>query len=121
LSRARSARITRRRHKKILKLAKGYWGGKSRLFRPANEAVMRALRYAWRDRRRRKRDFRRLWVVRIGAAARERGMTYSAFMGGLRKAGVRLNRKVLAEMAMNEPHFFARLVELARRAGSAES
>lgn len=119
MARARSARITRRRHKKILKLAKGYWGGKSRLFRPANEAVMRALRYAWRDRRRRKRDFRRLWVVRIGAAARQEGMTYSAFMGGLRKAGVRLNRKVLAEMAMNEPRSFARLAELARRAGSA--
>ncbi len=114
MTRARSVVITRRRHKKILKLAKGYWGGKHRLYRPANETVMRALRYAYRDRRNRKRDFRRLWIVRINAAARLHGLSYSRLMGGLRRAGVAVDRKMLADLAVRDAEAFGRLVQIAR-------
>jgi len=104
----------RRRRKKILKLAKGYRGGRSRLFRTAKVAVDRALNYAYRDRKVRKRQFRRLWIVRIGAAARQHGLSYSRFIYGLNQAGVRLNRKVLAELAVNDAAAFAQLVEVAK-------
>ena len=96
----------RRRHKKVLKQAKGYWGGRHRLFRSAKETVMRAGNYAWRDRRQKKRDFRRLWITRINAAARQRGLTYSEFANGLRKADIQINRKMLAHLAMEDPEAF---------------
>jgi len=100
----------RRRRKKIMKLAKGYRGGLSRQFKTASVAVKRALAYAYRDRKVRKREFRRLWIVRINAAVRQFGLTYSKFMGLLKKAGIELNRKVLADMAVNDPDGFAKLV-----------
>ncbi|HEY8450543.1 MAG TPA: 50S ribosomal protein L20 [Bacillota bacterium] len=106
----------RRRHKKILRLARGYWGRKSKIFRAANEQVMKSLAYAYRDRRARKRDFRRLWIARINAAAREHGMPYSRFMNGLRRAGVIINRKVLADLAVHDRQAFAELVVRARQA-----
>lgn len=104
----------RKRHKKILKLARGYWGSKSKLFRVANQQVMRSLLYAYRDRRARKRDFRRLWITRINAAARQNGMSYNRFIQGLRTAGVAINRKMLAELAVNDEQAFGRLVEVAK-------
>lgn len=104
----------RRRHKKILKLAKGYFGGKHRLFRPANETVMKALWYAFRDRRAKKRDFRKLWIARINAAARTNGLSYSRLMNGLKKAGIELNRKVLADMAVRDAAGFTQLVAKAK-------
>jgi len=110
MSRVKGALRTRARHKKILKLAKGYFGGKSKLFRIANQAVMKSLVYAYRDRKARKRDFRKLWITRINAAARMNGMSYSKFMNGLKKAGITLNRKVLADMAVNDAPAFAQLV-----------
>ncbi|MFB0545817.1 MAG: 50S ribosomal protein L20 [Anaerolineae bacterium] len=106
----------RRRHKKVLKLTKGQKGSKHALFRRANEAMLKSLWYAYRDRRARKRDFRRLWITRINAAARQSGLSYSRFMNGLREAGVGLNRKVLADMAVNDVEAFARLVEVAKGA-----
>ncbi|MBO8144189.1 MAG: 50S ribosomal protein L20 [Thermodesulfobacterium sp.] len=105
---------TRRRHKKLIKLAKGYWGQRKNVFRRAKETVERALVYAYRDRRQKKRDFRRLWQIRINAAARLNGLNYSKFMGGLKKAGIELDRKVLANLAINEPEVFAKLVEIAK-------
>mgnify|MGYP000701469015 CR=1 FL=1 len=110
MSRVKGALRTRARHKKILKLAKGYFGAKSKLYRIANQAVMKSLSYAYRDRKQRKRDFRRLWITRINAAARLNGMSYSKFMNGLKKAGITLNRKVLADMAVNDAEGFAQLV-----------
>jgi len=106
----------RRRHKKILKLAEGYQLTRSKLYRHANEAVLKALRYQYRDRRNRKRDFRRLWIIRINAAAREHGMPYREFLHGLKQAGVAVDRKVLADIAVRDPSAFARFVELARQA-----
>jgi len=111
--------IAHKRHKKVLSRAKGYWGARSRLFKTANEAVMHSLRYAYRDRRTRKRDFRRLWIARINAAARQNGMTYSRFMEGLTKAGVEIDRKVLAEMAVSDEAAFAVLVQKASEHASA--
>ena len=105
---------TRQRRKKILKSAKGYWGGKRRLFRSATEAVDRALKYAYRDRRTRKRDFRRLWITRINAAARLNDMSYSNFMCGLSKAGIEINRKMLSELAVSDQIAFSKLTEIAR-------
>lgn len=110
MARVKAGKTTRARHKKILKLAKGYWGGKSRLFRPANETVMKALYYARRDRRAKKRNFRRLWIARINAAARINGMSYSRFINGLTRAGIQLNRKVLADIAIHDAAGFADLV-----------
>ena len=104
------------RHKKILKLAKGYRGTRSRLFKKANETVMKALYYARRDRRAKKREFRQLWIARINAAARINGMTYSRFIAGLAKAGVEVNRKMLADLAVNDAAAFAKLVEVAKNA-----
>ncbi len=104
------------RRKKILKLAKGYYGAKSRLHRTAKEAVERSLQYSYRDRRRRKRDFRRLWIIRINAAARLHGLSYSRFMHGLAKANCNINRKMLAELAATDLPAFAAYVEISKRA-----
>ena len=104
------------RHKKILKLAKGYRGTRSRLFKKANETVMKALYYARRDRRAKKREFRQLWIARINAAARINGTTYSRFIAGLTKAGVEVNRKMLADIAVNDPAAFAELVKVSKEA-----
>jgi large subunit ribosomal protein L20 len=104
---------TRRRRKKVLKLAKGYRGGRSKLIRTASDAVDKALMYAYRDRRVRKRDFRRLWIARINAAARMNNLTYSKFMHGLKLAGIELDRKVLAELAISDPSGFAKIADLA--------
>lgn len=110
MSRVKGALNTRAKHKKILKLAKGYFGGKSKLFRIANQAVMKSLVYAYNDRKLKKRDFRKLWISRINAASRINGLSYSKFMNGLKVAGISLNRKVLADMAVNDPASFAKLV-----------
>ncbi|HFB52213.1 MAG TPA: 50S ribosomal protein L20 [Anaerolineae bacterium] len=107
---------TQRRHKKVLAFTKGQRGTKHRLFRRANEAMMKSLTYAYRDRRNRKRDFRRLWITRINAAARQNGLSYSKFMHGLEVAGVELDRKVLADVAVNDAEAFASLVETAKSA-----
>jgi len=103
----------RRRRNKVLKLAKGFRGGRHRLYRTATEAVDRALSYAYRDRRNKKRDFRRLWITRIGAAAKQNGTSYSKLMGGLKKAGVEMDRKVLSNMAILDPNAFSQVVKLA--------
>lgn len=105
-----------RRHKHILKLAKGYRGAKSKQFKKANETVMKALSYARRDRRVKKREFRRLWIARINAATRANGMSYSRFINGLAKAGIEMNRKVLADMAIYDAAAFTKLVEVAKAA-----
>jgi len=114
MPRVKKGVTARARHKKILKLAKGYWGAKSKRFKVANEQVMKALFYAFRDRRRKKRDFRRLWITRINAAARINGMSYSRLMNGLKMAGVVMNRKMLADLAVREPASFTGLVSLAK-------
>jgi large subunit ribosomal protein L20 len=105
----------RRRHKKILKEARGYYGGRSKLFRVAREAVERGWRYAYRDRKQRKREFRALWIARINAAARENGLSYSRLVHGLKSAGVEVDRKNLADLAVADPKAFAELAELAKR------
>lgn len=102
------------RHKKIIKMAKGYRGTRSRLFKKANETVMKALFYARRDRRAKKGEFRRLWIARINAATRLNGLSYSRFINGLTKAGVEVNRKMLADLAVNDANAFTKLVELAK-------
>ncbi|RKO67629.1 50S ribosomal protein L20 [Desulfofundulus salinus] len=114
MPRAKSSVVSRRRHKKILKLARGYRGAKSKLYRIARQQVMKSLAYAYRDRRARKRDFRKLWIARINAAARMNGITYSRLMNGLRKAGVEINRKMLADLAVNDARAFGQLVEVAK-------
>ncbi|MFO8058154.1 MAG: 50S ribosomal protein L20 [bacterium] len=116
MSRARNAAAKRKRRKKTLEMAKGYRGMRSNSFRRANENVERALNYAYRDRRTRKRDFRRLWITRINAAARQNGMTYSALMSGLSKADVRIDRKVLADLAVHDPEGFKSIAEKAQAA-----
>mgnify|MGYP001772758614 CR=1 FL=1 len=108
--------VTRRRHKRVLKLTEGQFGARHALFKRAHEAMMKSLMYAYIDRRTRKRDFRRLWIVRINAAARAHGLTYGKFICGLRRAGVEVNRKMLAEMAVKDQAAFARLVEVAKAA-----
>ncbi|MFQ6100997.1 MAG: 50S ribosomal protein L20 [Anaerolineae bacterium] len=107
---------TRYRHKKVLRQTKGYWGTRHRLFRRANEAWMKAQWYAYRDRRQRRRDLRRLWITRINAAARQNGLSYSRFIHGLKQAGVELDRKVLADIAVRDVNTFAQLVEVAKNA-----
>jgi large subunit ribosomal protein L20 len=104
------------RRKKILKLAKGYWGTKGKLHRAAKEQVMKSLSYAYRDRRQKKRNFRSLWIIRINAAANIHNMSYSQFINGLKKAGVDLNRKMLADIAVRDPQGFGQLAETARKA-----
>jgi large subunit ribosomal protein L20 len=114
LPRVKGGPRARKRHKKVLKLTKGQRATKHTLFRRANEAMMKSLRYAYRDRRNRRRDMRRLWISRINAAARQGGLSYSRFMHGLKQAGVELDRKVLAEMAIEDAGAFAHLVEVAK-------
>ena len=116
MARVKGAITTRKRHKKVLKLAKGYFGAKSKLFRTANEAVMKSLTYAYVGRKLKKRDFRSLWITRISAEAKMNGMNYSRFMYGLKKAGINLNRKMLAELAVSGKAAFAALVEKAKAA-----
>lgn len=102
------------RHRKIIRLARGYYGRKSKTFRAANEQLLKSMAYAYRDRRARKRDFRRLWITRINAAARVHGMSYNRFISGLRRAGVEINRKMLADLAVNDSQAFDALVERAK-------
>src|SRR3990172_9223336 len=118
MPRAKGGPKTRRRRKKVLKLAKGFWGGKHRLFRTATETVDKALGYAYRDRRQKKRDFRRLWIARINAAAALRGLSYSRFMAGLKGLKVALNRKILADMAIHDPTGFNQLAEMVKKKAS---
>jgi len=112
---------TRQRRKKVLKMAKGYRGGRSRLYRSAVDAVHRALAYAYRDRRARKRDFRRLWITRISAAARLHGLSYSRLMEALRKAHIELDRKILADLAVNDPGAFSKIAEMAKTRAAGKS
>ena len=116
MARVKGALATRKRRKKILKLAKGYFGAKSKLFKTAKEAVMKSGNYAYVGRRLKKRDFRRLWITRISAAAKMNGMNYSTFMNGLNKAGIEINRKMLADLAVNDPKGFETLVKAATKA-----
>lgn len=116
MARVKGALNTRKKHKKVLKLAKGFRGGESRIYRTANQAVMRSMQNAYIGRKRRKRDFRRLWITRISAAAKMNGMNYSTFMNGLKKAGIEINRKMLSEIAIADPAAFAKLVEKAKEA-----
>ena len=118
MPRVSTAPARRRRHKRILKAARGYYGARSRLYRTAKEAVLRANAYAYRDRRNRKREFRALWITRVGAACRQRGLSYSRFIHALGQAGVAVNRKMLAEIAVADPHGFDKLVDLATAAAS---
>lgn len=108
--------VARRRHKKVLKLAKGYYGARSRVFRVAKQAVIKAGQYAYRDRRQRKRQFRALWIARINAAARINGISYSRFIAGLKKANIEIDRKVLADLAVHEQAAFAAVAEKAKAA-----
>ena len=114
MARVKRAVNSRKNHKKVLKLAKGYYGGKSRLFKTANVSVIRGLRNAYVGRRLKKRDFRRLWIARINAATRINGLSYSKFMNGIKLAGIDMNRKMLSEIAINDPKAFANLVETAK-------
>ena len=113
MTRVKRGNVARKRRKKVLKLAKGFRGSHSRLFRTANQQVMKALRNSYRDRRKRKRDFRRLWITRINAAARQQGISYSQLTGQLKKANILLNRKMLAYLAVIDPDTFAKVVETA--------
>lgn len=114
MARVKGGFTTHHRHKKVLKLAKGYRGAKSKLYRPAHEQVMKALSYAFAHRRKRKGDFRKLWIARINAATRMSGMSYSRFINGLKKAGVEVNRKILADLAVNDMVAFNQLVVVAK-------
>jgi large subunit ribosomal protein L20 len=116
MPRVKGSVATRARRKKILKLAKGYVGSKHRLFRTAKQQVMKSLMYAYRDRRQCKRDFRKLWIIRINAAAREQGLSYSRFMSGLKKANIELNRKMLAELAVTDGEAFGNIVGVVKEA-----
>lgn len=121
MPRVKRGNVLQKRHKKILKYAKGFRGSKSRLFIAANQALMQAWRNAFRDRRKRKRDFRSLWISRINAACRMHDMSYSRFMHGLSKSNIELNRKVLAEMALTDQDAFAKLVELSKTQAKAHA
>ena len=114
MARIKRAVNARKNHKKILKLAKGYYGGKSKLFKTANESVMRAFKNAYIGRKLKKRDFRKLWIARINAAARLNDLSYSKFMNGMKLAGIDINRKMLSEIAINDPKAFTEIVELAK-------
>ena len=116
MARVKGAMMTRKRRNKTLKLAKGYWGGKSKLFKTAKEAVWKSGQYAYISRRLKKRDFRRLWIARISAACKLNGMNYSTFINGLKKAGIDLNRKMLSEIAISDPAGFTALTEQAKAA-----
>ena len=116
MARVKGEMMTRKRRNKTLKLAKGYWGSKSKHFRVANQAVMKSLSYAYTGRRLKKRDFRSLWITRISAACKMNGMNYSTFMHGLKVAGIEINRKMLSELAISDPAAFTKLVEIAKKA-----
>ena len=116
MARVKGAMMTRKRRNKILKMAKGYWGAKSKHFKMANEQVMKSLTYAYVGRKQKKRNFRQLWITRISAACKMNGMNYSNFMHGLKLAGVEINRKMLAEMAVNDAAAFTQLTEIAKKA-----
>ena len=116
MARVKGAVMTRKRRKSVLKAAKGYWGAKSKQYRAASEQVARSLRYAFKGRKLRKRDFRSLWITRINAAARLNGMSYSTFINGLKKKNVEVNRKMLADLAVNDAAAFAQLVQIAKEA-----
>lgn len=116
MARVKGAMMTRKRRKKILKLAKGYWGAKSTHYKVANQAVMKSLKYAFIGRKQKKRDFRRLWITRISAQAKACGINYSRFMNGLKKSGIEMNRKMLADLAVNDKAAFAALVNRAKAA-----
>ncbi|GGE17641.1 50S ribosomal protein L20 [Marinithermofilum abyssi] len=115
MARVKGGTVTRRRRKKVLKLARGYFGSKHTLFKTAKQQVMKSLMYAYRDRRQRKRDFRRLWITRINAAARMNGLSYNKLMHGLKQAGVDINRKMLADLAVNDEKAFAELAKVAKQ------
>ncbi|MDE3839860.1 50S ribosomal protein L20 [Bacillus methanolicus] len=115
MPRVKGGTVTRRRRKKILKLAKGYYGSKHTLYRVANQQVMKSLMYAYRDRRQKKRDFRKLWITRINAAARMNGLSYSRLMHGLKLAGIEVNRKMLADLAVSDEKAFAELANVAKQ------
>jgi len=114
MARIKRAVNAHKKRRKVMKLAKGYWGAKSKQYRAASEQVARSLRYAYTGRKLRKRDFRRLWITRINAAARLNGMSYSTFINGLKKQNIEVNRKMLADLAVNDPAGFAKLVEMAK-------
>ena len=116
MPRAKTGVVRRHKHKKILKRAKGFWGMRSKSFRIAQQTLLNAADYEYRDRRDKKNDFRRLWISRINAAARQEGLSYSVFMSGLRKSGVEINRKILADLAAQHPDAFRRLVEMSKSA-----
>ena len=116
MARVKGAMMTRKRRNKILKMAKGYWGSKSKHFKMANQAVMKSLSYAYTGRRLKKRDFRSLWITRISAACKINGMNYSTFMHGLKVAGIQINRKMLSEMAIYDAPAFAALCDIAKKA-----
>ena len=116
MARVKGAMMTRKRRNKILKLAKGYWGAKSKHYKMANQAVMKSGVYAYTGRKLKKRDFRQLWITRINAGCKANGMNYSTFMNGLKKAGIVINRKMLSELAINDKAAFAQLVETAKKA-----
>jgi large subunit ribosomal protein L20 len=116
MPRVKTGVVRRRRHKKILKLAKGFYSGRRKHFRKAKEQIERSLMYAFRDRKQKKRDFRKLWIIRINAATRLNGMNYSTFMNGLKKSGIELDRKILADMAMNDAAAFSAVVEASKAA-----
>ncbi|MDE5925788.1 MAG: 50S ribosomal protein L20 [Helicobacter sp.] len=116
MARVKTGVVRRRRHKKVLKLARGFYSARHKHFRKAKEQLERSLCYAFRDRKQKKRDFRKLWIVRINAACRINAISYSRFMFGLKKAGITLDRKILADIAMNEPVAFAKIVESAKKA-----
>ena len=116
MARVKGALNTRKKHKKVLKLAKGFRGGESRIYRTANQAVMRSMQNAYIGRKRRKRDFRRLWIARISAAAKMNGMNYSTFMNGLKKANIQMNRKMISEIAIADPAACTKLAETAKAA-----
>lgn len=120
MPRTKTGARRRARHKKVLKLAKGYWGQRNRVYARAKETVVRALAYAYRGRKEKKRDFRRLWILRINAAARQNGLSYSHFIHGLKLAGVNIDRKALADIAVNDPKAFGQMVSLAKTVSSEE-
>ena len=115
MSRVKRGKTSHRKHKKILKAAKGYRGARSRLFKQAKEAVQHARQYSYRDRRRRKRDFRALWIIRINAAAKTNGLSYSRLINGLKRVGVGINRKMLSDLALRDSAAFAKLAEIAKK------
>lgn len=116
MPRAKTGTVRRAKHKKVLKRAKGFWGSRSKSFRIAQQTLLNAADYEYRDRRDRKADFRRLWIARINAATRQEGMSYSTFISGLRTSGVEINRKILADLAVQQPEAFKNLVDVAKSA-----